>query len=425
MLSILSPDLIKLSYSYDGSLLIRASWSGIVNGAVERVYDNNFRITSLSVNDATIPFQYDDDGLVTKVGELILARNPQTGLIIETALREARDARSYNGYGELDHYSALFRGTLLYDVQYIRDKLGRISAKQERLDETTTTVAYTYDVSGRLTEVKKNGITVANYAYDSNSNRISGPTNATTYTYDDQDRLLTLSGVGGTLNFLYNQNGELESKTTAAGTTLYNHDELGNLIEVILPGGARIEYLIDGLNRRVGKRVNGILVRRFLYLDTLKPLAELDADNRILSYFVFGSRENVPDCVVNEGRAYRIVADHLGSPRLVFDVATGAVMQRMDYDEFGNVEQDTNSGFQPFGFAGGLYDSDTKLVRFGFRDYDAEIGRWTARDPILFAGSDLNLYEYVLNDPVNMIDPDGLWIRDVAEHSQKMLSKKL
>ena len=221
--------------------------------------------------------------------------------------------------------------------------------------------------------------------------------------------------MGGTLNFLYNQNGELESKTTAAGTTLYNHDELGNLIEVILPGGARIEYLIDGLNRRVGKRVNGILVRRFLYLDTLKPLAELDADNRILSYFVFGSRENVPDCVVNEGRAYRIVADHLGSPRLVFDVATGAVMQRMDYDEFGNVEQDTNSGFQPFGFAGGLYDSDTKLVRFGFRDYDAEIGRWTARDPILFAGNDLNLYEYVLNDPVNMIDPDGLWVRDVAE----------
>ena len=161
--------------------------------------------------------------------------------------------------------------------------------------------------------------------------------------------------------------------------------------------------------------MNGILVRRFLYLDTLKPLAELDADNRILSYFIFGSRENVPDCVVNKGRAYRIVADHLGSPRLVFDVATGAVMQRIDYDEFGNVEQDTNSGFQPFGFAGGLYDSDTKLVRFGFRDYDPEIGRWTARDPILFGGSDLNLYEYVLNDPVNMIDPDGLWIRDAAQ----------
>jgi RHS repeat-associated protein len=172
---------------------------------------------------------------------------------------------------------------------------------------------------------------------------------------------------------------------------------------------------LDGLNRRVAKRVKGILVRRFLYLDTLKPVAELGADNRILSYFVYGSHDNVPDYVAKDGRIYRIVADHLGSPRLVFDVATGAVVQRMDYDEFGNVERDTNVGFQPFGFAGGLHDSDTKLVRFGLRDYDAEIGRWTAKDHVLFGGNDLNLYEYVLSDPVNMIDPYGLGPRDIAQ----------
>ena len=69
---------------------------------------------------------------------------------------------------------------------------------------------------------------------------------------------------------------------------------------------------------------------------------------------------------------------------------------------------DTNPGFQPFGFAGGVYDRDTKLVRFGARDYDVETGRWTAKDPILFAGGDTNLYGYVLNDPVNFIDPEGL-----------------
>lgn len=57
---------------------------------------------------------------------------------------------------------------------------------------------------------------------------------------------------------------------------------------------------------------------------------------------------------------------------------------------------------------GGIYDQHTKLTRFGVRDYDAETGRWTAKDPILFDGGDTNLYGYVLNDPVNEIDPEGL-----------------
>ncbi len=68
---------------------------------------------------------------------------------------------------------------------------------------------------------------------------------------------------------------------------------------------------------------------------------------------------------------------------------------------------DTNPGFQPFGFAGGIYDTHTKFTRFGARDYDAEIGRWTSKDPIRFDGGDSNLYGYVFNDPVNFIDPNG------------------
>jgi RHS repeat-associated protein len=79
----------------------------------------------------------------------------------------------------------------------------------------------------------------------------------------------------------------------------------------------------------------------------------------------------------------------------------------MDFDEFGRVMQDTNPGFQPFGFAGGLYDQNTELLRFGARDYDAETGRWTGKDPILFMGGDTNIYEYVRGDPVNLTDPNG------------------
>jgi RHS repeat-associated protein len=67
----------------------------------------------------------------------------------------------------------------------------------------------------------------------------------------------------------------------------------------------------------------------------------------------------------------------------------------------------------PLGFAGGFYDHDTKLVRFGARDYDPALGRWTAKDPIDFAGGDMNLYGYVGNSPVNWVDPSGLWNEDV------------
>jgi RHS repeat-associated protein len=79
----------------------------------------------------------------------------------------------------------------------------------------------------------------------------------------------------------------------------------------------------------------------------------------------------------------------------------------MGHDEFGNTIQDTNPGFQPFGFAGGIYDRHTELIRFGARDYDARPGRWTSRDPLLFEGGQTNLYAYVDNDPINQTDPLG------------------
>lgn len=153
--------------------------------------------------------------------------------------------------------------------------------------------------------------------------------------------------------------------------------------------------------------MGGALVQGFLYQDQLEPVAELDGSNNVVSRFVHASRANVPDYIIKGSATYRIVADHLGSPRLVVDVATGVVAQRMDYDEFGVVLFDSNPGFQPFGFAGGLYDSQTRLTRFGARDYDAETGRWTVKDPILFAARDTNLYAYVGNNPVQLIDPSG------------------
>jgi RHS repeat-associated protein len=111
--------------------------------------------------------------------------------------------------------------------------------------------------------------------------------------------------------------------------------------------------------------------------------------------------------MISGANTYRILSDERGSVRLVVNVADGAIAEQLDYDEFGRVLSDTAPGFQPFGFAGGLYDPDTGLVRFGLRDYSPQTGQWTARDPLTFAGGETSLYAYVLNDPVNLNDLTG------------------
>jgi RHS repeat-associated protein len=200
----------------------------------------------------------------------------------------------------------------------------------------------------------------------------------------------------------------LKSKTQGTQTTTYRYDVFGNLKAADLPNGLHIDYLADGANRRIGKKVNGVLVQGFVYESQLRIAAEISGTGAMVSSFVYGDKVNVPEFMVKGGMTFRIVTDHLGSVRLVVNTSNGAVVQRMDYDEWGNVTSDTSPGFQPFGFAGGLYDRDTKLVRFGARDYDAGVGRWTAKDPIRFEGDNSNLYAYINDSPLGDLDPSGL-----------------
>ncbi len=343
-----------------------------MTGSVNRNYNSDFNLTELKVNGLDpVAFQYDNDQLLTQAGSLTLSRSAQNGLLTGTALGGLTDSYSYNGFGEVTGGSS-------------------------------NTFDYAYDVAERLVEVKQNGIVQSSYGYDSNGNRtdLNGVPIAH---YDAQDRLLDYNNA----TYDYTANGELKTKTVGTAVTSYSYDVLGNLRHVNLPNGSAIDYVIDGQNRRIGKKRNNVLEQGFLYQDQLKPIAELDGSNQIVSRFVYATGANVPDFMIKGGATYRIIKDHLGSPRLVVDIATNTVIQQLDYDVWGKVIQDTNPGFQPFGFAGGLYDRDTGLVRFGARDYDAETGRWMAKDPIGLAGG-INTYAYVYNNPVNLTDPKGL-----------------
>lgn len=256
--------------------------------------------------------------------------------------------------------------------------------------------------------MKNDGVVTSTYAYDANGNRLShtGSGGSSVGTYDVQDRMLTY----GNSTFAYNANGDTTRKVENGQSTNYQYDLFGNLRTVTLPNaGGVIEYVIDGKNRRIGKKINNVLVQGFLYEDQLKPAAELDGAGNIVSQFIYATKTNVPDFMRKDGVNYKIVSDQLGSPLVVINTSTNEIVQRMDYDEFGNVLEDTNPGFQPFGFAGGLYDRDTKLVRFGARDYDSESGRWMQKDPIRFDAKDTNLYGYIFSDPINKIDPSGLY----------------
>jgi RHS repeat-associated protein len=408
---------VNLAFTYDGVLPLSETWSGGVTGSVARTFTNHFELNSESVNGANaVTFGYDDDRLLTSAGALTITRDATNGLVTETALGSTLDTHQYNTFGEPTRQTSTFNTAQLFDVQIARDNLGRITQRIEAFPEITRTFHYAYDLAGRLQTVTRDGVsgqvTVAAYTYDANGNRLTAEGEAygggapIAATYDNQDRLLTY----GNGSYTYTANGELASKTVGTQTTSYVYDTLGNLISVTKPNGDVITYTIDGRGRRVGKSINGTRVKSWLYADQLRPSAEFDGNGNLVSRFVYGTKPNVPEYIIRNSVTYRVFSDHLGSPRVIANVADGTIVQRMDFHPFGEILQDSNPGWQPFGFAGGLYDNDSGLIRFGSRDFDPVSGRWTAKDPILFLGDYANLYAYVAQDPINAIDPSGLEI---------------
>ena len=417
----------SLSFEYDDFLPKR---DGIVMGGIatclEYDYNNDFALDTLYVDNglAEVGYGYDLDGLLDNVEvevggvlhSMAVARDGASGGIDGTSIVGSDVATTLvtdPDYGELQNLIATGPAGELWRMDYVPDEGGRIWKITETYEGSSSEYEYDYDDVGRLISVLKDSVPEEAYYYDGNGNRTSSNVaEPIVYDYDGQDRLITFGGV----SYTYDGYGNRLSRDDGASVTEYTHSAIGPLTEVRLeaggPGEQLVEYAVDGLGRRVEKYVDGGLRKSWIYSGQLNPVAQYDSGS-IEYYFVYATRAFVPDFIVRpDGQAYRIIADHLGSPRLVVRVDDGVVVQRLVYDSFGNCTV-ANTGVDPlfvdhpFRFAGGLWDDDTKLLHFGAREYDPEVGRWLEKDPSGFGGGDTSLYAYVGNDPVNWIDPDG------------------
>jgi len=435
--SVTTTDGVTVTNTFDGFLKTKTLWSSpSVAGSVSWTYDNLFRPATLQVGNAsTIAFVYDLDSLYDGTSSPLfqvtrdVTGSSLDGLPYASALGTVHDAWTYDGFGAQASYTVQTSdGSVLYAMSgeggdgtpIVRDPLGRITSMIETVNGTTHSWAMTYDARGRLESVNRDGTTTT-YEYDPNGNltKING---AAFGTYDAQDRMVTFVP-GWTLS--YTNNGDLSDRTGSSQTYQFDYDLSSNLrnVQITGSGAASVDYVIDGLNRRIGRAAttgSTTVEDGMLYDEQGRVVAELDGSNNVLSTFVYGLKPNVPDYMVRGGTAYRIVSDWRGDVRLVLDTTkTGAaaIVQQIDYDEWGNVINlvdpactvgGTALCFQPFGFAGGLYDVTTGVVRFGARDYDPAMRRWTQKDPIRFDGGDTNIYVYVGDDPINGSDPTGL-----------------
>ncbi len=381
-------------YEYDSFLKMAEGSGGFWT---DYEYDDDFRVSKKTFSTylqdeyallAEIEVAYDGDGDVVRVGELSVDRNPATGFVESTTLGGVSDARAYNGYGEMSDYSAAFGDADLYRMSVARDRLGRVVEREERvLAGDAVTSRYAYDLRGRLVSVTTNGVVSETYAYDANGNRLGGE-------YDAQDRQRTF----GDATYAYDLNGSMTNRNgVALAWNLF-----GRLVSV---GG--VTYGRDERQRIRRKDIAGVPAKEWTWSGSQLAM-EHDCAADETSIFVYAGA-TAPAYMFRGESTYRIVADNQGSVRLVVDAATGVVAQRLDYDSFGRVIRDTNPGFQPFGFQGGLYDPDTGLVEFGCRWYDAQTGRWISKDPILLDGG-WNVYAFCGNDPVNRTDPSGTFV---------------
>ena len=299
----------------------------------------------------------------------------------------------------------------IYEYQLKHGPEGRIAEKTETVNGKAMTWTYAYDKEGCLTGAQLDGRTVCDINYDREGRRVSDyfphlDTHYRNYAYSVMDDRLQQAGNNG---YTHDENGFRSIWNSGGKYTLYEYAPDYRLLKTEKrETGEVFEFSHDEEGRREAKYCSGELVEAYRWLDFLR----LDGfhDGEFTYHFAYRDRQRTPYAMEREdGAVAYLFYDQIGSLRVVAD-AGGNVIKEVLYDPFGGIIEDSNPALRiPIGFAGGLHDRNLGFVRFGWRDYDTFTSRWTAPDPLGDAGGDADWYGYCLDDPVNGVDPMGLF----------------
>jgi RHS repeat-associated protein len=210
---------------------------------------------------------------------------------------------------------------------------------------------------------------------------------------------VTDSGVNRTLT--YDANGNLTNDGNGKTYTFDAANRMVSCTQTINGVQTVTGFVYDGWGHRVQETSNGAVVKQWVWrLVDWQPCEERDANNNVMKrFYALGEQIN--------GTNYYFTKDRENSIRETTNSA-GSLVTRYDYDPFGRRTLVSGTDLADFGFTGFYHDQATGLDFSRTRPYIADLGRWLSRDPIGERGG-INLYRYCLNDPLNYIDPSGLW----------------
>ena len=311
-------------------------------------------------------------------------------------------AYGYDTKGRLDSLShTLGTNPSFADFGYTYNPVGNILDILDQVNPSETRT-HTYDALQRL----KTGGTTTNaesYDYDLVGNRTTSFLSSS-HNHDDLNRLTE----DDAFTYTYDNNGNLKTKTdkaTPTDVTTYHWDAQDQLVQIDRPDATTITYKYDGLGRRIEKNVAGT-VTRYVY-DGEDMLLEYDGTNTFLTRYSHGDQVDQPLILQKAGLGFFYYhSNHQGSITHLTD-NSGNVANSYVYDSYGRRSQVIESVIQPYSYTGREFDVESGLYFYRARYFDQNTGRFLSEDSIGFFGGDQNLYRYVFNNPVNLIDPNG------------------